>query len=161
MMQGSIIVSPQVLVDRNRPYSTIKTIDLTTSNSSSTQTFTVPDDILVTSQFAAVYAQDVDGTTYAITEDDSDRDIYTVRVKVVGRTDYSDSPQDVFNFNSQNQGDGFQGFILPRNTDIQLTVAHASNGTRKNLPTYKFIFEMNGYTVIESKEIRAELFRNR
>lgn len=161
MMQGSIIVSPQVLVDRNRPYSTIKNIDLTSSNSSSTQTFTVPDDILITSMFASVYCQDIDGITYAISEVDSDRDIYTVRVKVVGRTDYSDGNQDIFNFNKQSNGEGFQGFILPRNTDIQLTVAHQSNGTRRNLPVYRFVFEMNGYTVMESKEIRTENFRSR
>ncbi|MBU3720565.1 MAG: hypothetical protein FGM22_07365 [Burkholderiaceae bacterium] len=158
MMHGSIIVSPQVLIDRNRPYSTIKTIDQATSNNTTTQTITVPDDILVTSMYAKAWCQDVDTKSYAIVEDDVDRDLFTVRIKVVGRTDYSDAPQDIFSFNAQSSGEGFQGFILPRNTDIQITVGHQSNGTVKNSPNYRFLVELNGYVVIGAKDIRLDRF---
>ena len=153
MMQSSIIVSPQVLVDRNRPYNTIKTINLSSANNTKTETITVPDDILVTSMYSSVWSQDVDGASYAIVEEDMDRDIYTVQIKVVGRTDYSDAPQEIFNFNKQSNGLGFQGFILPRNTDIQITVGHASNGTAKNNPTYVFKVELNGYVAIASRPV--------
>jgi hypothetical protein len=158
MMPASIIVSPQVLIDRNKPYSTIQTIELSTANNNTTKTITVPDDILVTSMYASVWAQDIDDKSYAIIEDDVERDIYTVRIKVVGRTDYSDAPQDVFNFNKQSNGLGFQGFILPRNTDIQITVGHASNGTPINDPTYIFKVELNGYVAIAEKAIRPDSF---
>jgi len=160
MMQGSIIVSPQVLIDRNRPYSTVKTIDQTTSNNTTTQTITVPDDILVTSMNCSVWCQDVESKAYAIVRDDVERDVFTVRIKVVGRTDYSDQPLDIFAFNDQANGDAFQGFILPRNTDIQITVGHAGNGTVKNAPNYKFIVALNGYVVIGQKPISLERYLN-
>lgn len=158
MIPGSLIVSPQVLIDRNRPYSTVQTINLSTANSETTTTITVPNDVLVTSMFASVTCQDADDKTYAVTEEDPNRDIYKVSLKVVGRTDFTDAPQDVFLFNRISTGAGFQGFIIPRMTDIQITVSHVSNGTSTNDPTYKFQVELNGYTVVATNDINEQRF---
>lgn len=153
MTPGSILVQPRVALNREQPYNAIKVLTIGSVSGTTTLSFTVPFDVFCYGLNFSIYGQDADENTYAIVELDASRDKFTVQMVVTGKPDFSTTEQDHFSFNAMQNATGFEGVILPRNTDITLTVTHVPNGGNVVNPPFIIEFEANGYQMLGTQNL--------
>lgn len=161
MTHGSVLLTPRVFLNRDQPYSAIKPMTIGTSGGTVTQSFTVPFDVFCYGLQFSIYGQDLDGNTYAITELDPSRDKFTVQVVVTGKPDFATTEQDHFAFNHMMLSTGFEGLILPRNTDITITATHVYNGNNVVEPPFFVEFEAQGYQLLGVEDVKVTGFNPR
>lgn len=148
--QNSVLITPRVIIDRDQVYNRVEEVELSTINSFAPATMNFPFDTLIVAMSVRVYAQDEDGNTIAISDDDPMRDQFKVYIKSVGSRDLMSGAMDISSFNRIYEGNSeFQGFIAPTKTDISLEFSHKSNGTSQNSAPFRFAFVMAGYEVIQ------------
>ncbi|MBI2794756.1 MAG: hypothetical protein HYX66_08940 [Ignavibacteria bacterium] len=152
MNQLSVIVKPRIVIDRDSAYYAVKELTLSSVNSTLPTTINVPNTLFVYFIGVTVYAQDINGSTYRVTEQDSDVDQVKIAISIAGRPDLSEALQDVHLFNASWLSDGNQGIILPEKKDIKVEVGHTSNGASRLVAPIRFHIEFAGYEIINVEE---------